>query len=371
MIAKENRIKLITDTLSWIEVSTQNRGLQGLFDQHIICEHFFAELLNTAFGWSLKLLPKNQAAVDLQDCVNHRVIQVTATSNRKKIEHAIAQFAKERENFVSYKFVILIVGKKKKYRGSFAKQKEIGFNPDTDLWDISDILTKFRSLDTAAVQRIEEFLKREVELLQVVAEPREERIPDYATEIYAYLDVLYDAVGSFVTQYHNSESSHNNKESQSLHRKMKEFVPLMSRYKLLVSDKLIEEITAFFDILCNYKREIEGAVSYNRNKTTYERWLKINEEFNQKVSPEFKKLKRELQAHGNDETYEKIAKNNPSKPFSARELNAYIADKPHKCSYCGYSFSIMPVNLEDGKNYIVKNPPCPRCGNVDEILRVY
>lgn len=325
MIAKENLIKQITDSLSWIEVSTRNRGLQGLFDQHVISEHFFAELLNTAFGWSLKLLPKNQAAVDLRDCVNHLVIQVTATSDRKKIEYAIAQFAKERENFVPYKLVILIVGKKKKYRKPFAKQKEIGFNPNKDLWDVPDILIKFRSLDTAAVQRIAEFLKREVVVPRIAVEPREEHLPDYAREIYAYLDVLYNDVGLFVTQYYDSENSHNNQKSNSLHGKMEEFVPLMSRYKLLVSDKLIEEITAFFDILCNYKREIEGAVSYNRNKTTYERWLKINSEFNTNTVLRFKKIKNSLKRFNTEDavldlptgqTFKIIHKSNSFRPHA-------------------------------------------------------
>ncbi len=51
-------------------------------------------------------------------------------------------------------------------------------------------------------------------------------------------------------------------------------------------------------------------------------------------------------------------------------LNAFLTEKPHKCSYCGYSFSIMP-DLEEGKTYFVKTATCPKCGNVDEVLRYY
>jgi len=58
------------------------------------------------------------------------------------------------------------------------------------------------------------------------------------------------------------------------------------------------------------------------------------------------------------------------KPLSARALNAFLTEKPHKCSYCGYSFSIMP-DLEEGKTYFVKTATCPKCGNVDEVLRYY
>ena len=63
-------------------------------------------------------------------------------------------------------------------------------------------------------------------------------------------------------------------------------------------------------------------------------------------------------------------KNKSSKPLSTRALNAYFAEKLHKCSYCEYSFSIMP-ELEEGKSYFVKIATCPKCGNVDEVLRSY
>ena len=80
-------------------------------------------------------------------------------------------------------------------------------------------------------------------------------------------------------------------------------------------------------------------------------------------------LNMNSEVHGS-ETYEKPAKDKSSKPLSARALNAYLAEKPHKCSYCGYSFSIMP-ELEEGKAYFVKAATCPKCGNVDEVLRFY
>ena len=120
--------------------------------------------------------------------------------------------------------------------------------------------------------------------------------PNQANEIYSYLDVLYNDVGLFVKQYYNSENSYNNQKSKSLHDKMGEFIPLMSRYKLLLSDELVEEITTFFDKLFKYKGKIEGSVSYNRDAIAYERWLKINDEFNKAIVPMFKDIKQSFEA---------------------------------------------------------------------------
>ena len=119
-------------------------------------------------------------------------------------------------------------------------------------------------------------------------------VPAHTREIYSYLDVLYNDVGLLIKQYYDSENSHNNQKTKVLNEKTGEFVPLMSRYKLLISDKLNVEITAFFDILFNYKRRIEGAVSYDRDEAAYNRWLQINKEFSETVTPILDDLKRKL-----------------------------------------------------------------------------
>jgi predicted Zn-ribbon and HTH transcriptional regulator len=77
-------------------------------------------------------------------------------------------------------------------------------------------------------------------------------------------------------------------------------------------------------------------------------------------------MRRKIQG---SETAEK-PKKKLSKPLTARAFNARLADKPHKCDYCGYSFSIMP-ELEEGKACFVKAATCPKCGNVDEVLKFY
>ena len=59
------------------------------------------------------------------------------------------------------------------------------------------------------------------------------------------------------------------------------------------------------------------------------------------------------------------------KPLAHQNLTAFLSDKPHTCSHCGYSWSLLPSDLKDGVTTVIKNPPCPNCGNLDEILRFY
>lgn len=113
-------------------------------------------------------------------------------------------------------------------------------------------------------------------------------------KLFAYLDTLYNDTGLFIKQYYDSDDPHNSQKSKSLRARMEEFVPILSPYKLSLSDKLITEITSFFDMLFDYKRRIEGAVSYNKDESAYKRWLEISIEFGENTPPIFTKLKNDL-----------------------------------------------------------------------------
>lgn len=59
-----------------------------------------------------------------------------------------------------------------------------------------------------------------------------------------------------------------------------------------------------------------------------------------------------------------------SNPVNVKQLNTWLSDKPHKCNFCDYSFSLMP-DIEEGKAYFINQVICPKCGNVDEVCRFY
>lgn len=114
---------------------------------------------------------------------------------------------------------------------------------------------------------------------------------DDSDKIFIYLDMLYNDIGLFVRQYYDSDDLHNSQKSRSLHGKMEEFAPLLSHYKLSLSNKLINEITTFFEMLFSYKMRVESAVSRDRDETAYKRWLEINTDFGTKVATMIEGLK--------------------------------------------------------------------------------
>lgn len=56
---------------------------------------------------------------------------------------------------------------------------------------------------------------------------------------------------------------------------------------------------------------------------------------------------------------------------SARYINELISDVPHKCSFCGFSFSLLPDPFEDDRSYFVSHAKCPKCGNLESAPRSY
>ena len=67
----------------------------------------------------------------------------------------------------------------------------------------------------------------------------------------------------------------------------------------------------------------------------------------------------------------KLARNDVQPEGDTLPLNELLTDSPHKCSFCGFSFSLVPRPFNKDGTYFVTRANCPKCGNVDEVMRVY
>lgn len=57
------------------------------------------------------------------------------------------------------------------------------------------------------------------------------------------------------------------------------------------------------------------------------------------------------------------------RPLSARRLKYLVTDTPHKCSFCGFSFSVLPNDIPERGGVLVTAAVCPKCGNRDKVTR--
>jgi hypothetical protein len=56
--------------------------------------------------------------------------------------------------------------------------------------------------------------------------------------------------------------------------------------------------------------------------------------------------------------------------LSFAQKNTILFDQPHRCAVCGFGFMLTPC-LKPNENVYVRIAKCPRCGNVDEVSRLY
>jgi hypothetical protein len=168
MLKKEIFLKNIEHGITYLEVSTRNRGRLRLFDQHIIAEDFVAKLLNIIYGYNLINLnskDKLYAAIDLGDDNKKVCFQVTSTSpenQRKKIKETIRKFIKKEKykDFISLKFLFL-GNKQEEYRKGFDTQNLFTFDPKKDVINLQDLIDELSSLPDEKLEQLNHLIESE------------------------------------------------------------------------------------------------------------------------------------------------------------------------------------------------------------------
>ncbi|MDQ1351958.1 MAG: hypothetical protein QG657_2264 [Acidobacteriota bacterium] len=160
---RENYIKQISDALALLRLQVENRNSQQLYDIDSFTEDVFKGLLNRVYGYDLENLniqKKSMPAIDLGDKNSSVAVQVTSENSSTKIIETIDKFT-DIKLYDEYKrLLILIVNKKKNYRGEF-ENRSLYFK--TEILDIDDLLTHIRGLETPLLEKIANFLENELE----------------------------------------------------------------------------------------------------------------------------------------------------------------------------------------------------------------
>lgn len=174
---KEILIKQIKDQLMIFYNCIGIDNSANLTDLNIAAEDVACDLLNMIFGWNLKnlnLKRTNNKGIDLADTDNGICVQVTSETGREKIEKTLDRIKKagyEKE----YKKLIMfyLANYTPKFRKDFECSDDF-FNPTTNCYALQELIAAIAALDTDKIERINEYLKREL-VLVVVADERYEQ----------------------------------------------------------------------------------------------------------------------------------------------------------------------------------------------------
>lgn len=137
-IKKQERYKDIISYFERIEGEIRKQNRRGLRDINVAMEDLMCDLLNLTYDYELENLNRekmNYPGIDLGDRYNRVAVQITSESDREKIEKTIAMFDKQGYRQEYDRLIIMILGKKKKYKKEF-RAKTFSFSADKDIVDM-------------------------------------------------------------------------------------------------------------------------------------------------------------------------------------------------------------------------------------------
>jgi hypothetical protein len=152
----------IEEKLATLATRINNRGKLNILDVHLYSENFYRDFLNKIFCWNLENLNdkiQNVEAIDLICNSNKIVIQVSATCSKAKIESALNKDSLKELKHYQFKFVAISQNADTLRKKKFTNPYGIQFNPLEDIFDITSILKKIKSLQISEFQDVYNFIK--------------------------------------------------------------------------------------------------------------------------------------------------------------------------------------------------------------------
>jgi hypothetical protein len=160
--------------LSVLRYIVKARSKRGLTDLNRDCETFIKAVINMAYGYELANLNDkelNTAAIDLADEAAKLSVQVTATSDVRKIKKTIKTFI-EHELYKKYDtLVFVMLVDKKDYRAEFNTAGKLAFDPGKHVWDMDDVIARTEKLPLDELRRLSDFVDSQLPSVSRALEP--------------------------------------------------------------------------------------------------------------------------------------------------------------------------------------------------------
>lgn len=155
----------IEEKLHTLSVRIAAKGKLNLLDIHGHSENFYLHLLNIIYGYELVNLNNQQhnvEAIDLVDTKNKILVQVSATSNKQKIESSLSKEILKQYSGYTFKFISISKDASDLRKKTYKNPYSINFTPDKDIYDVCYILNDIRGKEIGDIERIYEFIKKEL-----------------------------------------------------------------------------------------------------------------------------------------------------------------------------------------------------------------
>lgn len=142
----------ISSKLELLAMQIKTNGKLNILDLHVHAEVFYRDLINTVYGWNLKVANSttaNMEAIDLIDEDRKICIQVTATNTKQKIEKTLEKdFTKSlsSNDFTMYFLFIAEIADNLR-KNSFKNPHEIAFDATSNILDKVSILRSISQLE--------------------------------------------------------------------------------------------------------------------------------------------------------------------------------------------------------------------------------
>lgn len=173
ILTRERYLDTITERLSVLVSYVSLKNSLQRFDINHAAEDFYAEFLNLIYGYELENannVTPDITAIDLVDKTNRLAIQVTSNTSSDKVKDTLRSCQKKEYYKSIDRLIILIITNKKDHKRAYANLPDAGipFDPNTDIWDCSDIIHDISSLKKSVEQlkSIAEFLETNIALAQ-------------------------------------------------------------------------------------------------------------------------------------------------------------------------------------------------------------
>ena len=105
---------------------------------------------------------QNVEAIDLVDDTNKKIIQVSATATKQKIESALKKDIINKYSDYEFSFISVSKDASDLRKKTYINPHSISFNPKTDIYDIGSIQNKILSLEIDEQKDIYRFIKKEL-----------------------------------------------------------------------------------------------------------------------------------------------------------------------------------------------------------------